>query len=154
MFFQKWLNFRQTWESIMGVGAQKDLRGQQISARKMTLNLAEKWLVFLSKLRWPQKKKKKKGLHWNWDSFSVFQKKKKGLHWNWAGLMNIKLPKILTQLAQKSTKLPKILMHYSPNNIKLPEISTLWNKAGGPVPPGPPTSYATGNHCWKNFVWI
>ena len=54
--------------------------------------------------------------------------------------MNIKLPEILTQSCPKNMKLPKILMQYCPNNTKLPAVSTLWNQAGGPVPPA---SYTT-----------
>ena len=102
----------------MGVGAQKDLGGHQTFSRKMTSNFARKVI-----------------------SFSVHIKvisKKKGLHWNWDGLMNIKLPEILTQTCPKNMKLPKILMQYFPNNIKLPEILTLWNQARGAFPPGPP----------------
>ena len=85
--------------------AQKDLWEHQTFARKMTLNFARKVIGFSVQIK--------------------VTSKKKGLQWNWDGLMNIKLPKILTQTCPKNMKLPKILIQYCPNNIKLPKISTL-----------------------------
>ena len=81
--------------------------------------------VFLSKLRWPQKKKK--------------------IHCNWDGFMNMKLPKVLTQTYPKNMKLPKFLTQNCPNNMKLPKISRAIDTlkpSGGPVPP---PFYATGS---------
>ena len=108
----------------------------------MTLNFIQKAIGFSVQIN-VTSKKKEKDLYWNWDGFFVRNKvtseKKKGLHWNWDGLINIKLPKILTETCPKNMKLPKILMQYCLNNMKLPETSTLWNQAGGPVPPRTPT---------------
>ena len=66
----------------MGVGAQKDLGGHQTFARKLTLTFARKAIGFSVEIK--------------------VTSKKKILHWNWDGLMNIKLPKILTQTCPKN----------------------------------------------------
>ena len=50
----------------MGVGAQKNLGGHQTFAWKMTLNFAQFLIGFSVQIKVTSKKKK--SLHWNWDS--------------------------------------------------------------------------------------
>ena len=58
------------WKGDMGVGALKDLGGHQTFARKMILNFVGKAINFSVQIKVTTKKKK--GLHWNWDGFSVW----------------------------------------------------------------------------------
>ena len=106
---------------IMAVGAQNDLGGTKL--------LPEKWLDALSFARkinrffGPNLEvfSKKKGLHWNWDGFSVQIKvfsKKKGLHWNWDGFSPLVCP-------NKKTICPNF-RRFEPN--------------GGATAPQPPTA--------------
>ena len=69
-------------------------------------------------------------------------KKKKGPHSCCDGFSVQRSEYFSGQTCPNDINLPKILTQNRPKYMKLPKISTPYTNRGGPVPPGPPTSYA------------
>ena len=113
-FGRNTISFREVYQlsnsiksNIHGRRSSKGFGGHQAFARKLTLDFARKAIGFSVQIKVTSKKKKKRS------SLKLRR------------LMNIELPKSLTQTCPKNMKLSKSLMQYRPNNIKLPEILTL-----------------------------
>ena len=145
----------------MGVGPQYDLGGTKVLPEKLLESCQTNQSFFLSKLRCPPKKRKKRSLL----KFSRFfctncgdlqknknKKKRSSITLRWffcpaLGIFNrqtcpndMKLPKILTQYCPKNMKSPEISKQNRPKNMKLP-----WTPYTNPGGRCPPTSYAYGH---------
>ena len=148
----------------MGVEAQNDLGGHESFAQKMTWKLPDKSIFFLSKLRWSQKKTKKRLHSADWDNYfcpnwgDLKKKKKVFTHIDTVFLfsprnilvgklaqMTWNCPKFWRKIAETIWNRPKFWRKIAQNIWNCPKFwDTLHQPGGGggPLPPGPPTSYA------------
>ena len=154
----------------MAVGAQNDLGGQQTFARKMIWCIAflcqnwdgffcpnwgvlqkkkvfpEIWTVFLSKFRCSPKKKK--GLPWNLNGFSVqmfskIKKKKK----------KRSAPKLRRYFGNGVPKYPDYLPKWIDHLPEFLMIFDVLNRMGGRPPPLPPRLLRLWLRYSKNIKW-